>query len=104
MSFWLTRYRKLSGSKLRRGTRIRFMRWVVARARVKCGLVEVASQSGGDIAYSRAWLCSAANAWTSFVMTRSSKGCFGSLTSQSATKHRTLRVYKSHTPDEKDRG
>ena len=29
MSFWMTRYRKLSGSKLSRGTRIRFMRWVV---------------------------------------------------------------------------
>lgn len=29
MSFWMTRYRKLSGSKLSRGTRIRFMRWVL---------------------------------------------------------------------------
>jgi hypothetical protein len=27
MSFWMMRYRKLSGSKLSRGTRIRFMRW-----------------------------------------------------------------------------
>jgi hypothetical protein len=30
VSFWMTRYRKLSGSKLSRGTRIRFMRWVLA--------------------------------------------------------------------------
>jgi hypothetical protein len=29
MSFWMTRYRKLSGSKLGRGTPIRFMRWVL---------------------------------------------------------------------------
>jgi hypothetical protein len=29
MSFWMTRYRKLSGSKLSRRTRIRFMRWVL---------------------------------------------------------------------------
>jgi hypothetical protein len=31
MSFWMTRYRKLSGSKLSRGTPIRFMRWVLER-------------------------------------------------------------------------
>ncbi len=31
MSFWMTRYRKLSGSKLSRGTRIRFMRWVIVK-------------------------------------------------------------------------
>jgi hypothetical protein len=29
MSFWMTRYRKLSGSKLSRCTPIRFMRWVL---------------------------------------------------------------------------
>jgi hypothetical protein len=29
MSFWMTRYRKPSGRKLSRGTRIRFMRWVL---------------------------------------------------------------------------
>lgn len=51
-SGWMTRYRKLSGNKLTRGTRIRFMRWVLDFVVWASGVGSLSSAGPAGFTYS----------------------------------------------------